>query len=119
MTEVLEMPKLAQHDGVSEVNLGRGRIEAKLNLERLAGSVGFGELGGKGFARNYFDGASRQELHLIVKCHRNRVYLNIVARCQQQSAAERRRQARRQSKLENGRGLSGEIADRSTDDLAV
>ena len=44
MTEVLQLAHLVQHDRVADVDVGRGRIEAELDTQRLACRRAPGEL---------------------------------------------------------------------------
>jgi hypothetical protein len=44
MAQLLESTQLADHDGVTQMNVGRGRIGAQLYAQRLAGFGRFFEL---------------------------------------------------------------------------
>jgi hypothetical protein len=41
MAQVLELAQFAQHDREAQVNVGRGRVETQLDVQRLAGILGF------------------------------------------------------------------------------
>ena len=45
VAEVLHLAHLVEHDGVAEVDVGRGRIEPELDPQRLAARELDGELG--------------------------------------------------------------------------
>ncbi|CAM2144483.1 hypothetical protein PT2222_160058 [Paraburkholderia tropica] len=44
MAEILQLAHLVEHDRVADVDVGRGRIEAELDAQRLAGGRAFREL---------------------------------------------------------------------------
>ncbi len=65
MAELLEVPHLAQQDGVPEVEVGSRGVEAGLDGERLAGARRALELGAQLRLVDQVDRAARQQLHLV------------------------------------------------------
>ena len=58
MSEVLELAHFSQYDGVAEVNIGAGRVQAELDAQSTLLFRGGGELLGQlGFGK-YFDRAA-------------------------------------------------------------
>ena len=65
MSEVLELPHLAEDDGVAEVNVGAGGVETEFYAEPLALLVGVCELLGKFCDVEYLDGTAFEEFDLF------------------------------------------------------
>ena len=66
MAELLEVAHLAQEHGVAEVEVGRGRIEAGLDHQRLAGRSRALELGAELVLLDQVDGAAAQQRELLL-----------------------------------------------------
>ena len=66
MAHVLEMLQLAQDNGVAQVNIGRGGIDAEIDAQRLAGLRGLLELGAQILFANDFRGAFAEIGELFV-----------------------------------------------------
>ena len=62
---VLELLELAQHDGVAEVQIRRGGIDAEIDAQRFAGLRGLLELGLEFVFADDFGGAFAQVLELF------------------------------------------------------
>jgi hypothetical protein len=59
MAEILELPELAQHDGVAQVEVRPARVAAELDDERPAGLLGLLQLLGEGvFGEDLLDAAA-------------------------------------------------------------
>ena len=65
VAEELEVAELADKDGVAEVEVGRGGVEAGFNAERVAGREGPGEALFEGFEGDDLGGALGDEVELI------------------------------------------------------
>ena len=66
VAQVLKMFQLAQHDGVAQVQVGRGRVHAQLHAQRLAGLARSFELRAQIFFANNFRRALAQIGELFV-----------------------------------------------------
>src|SRR5205814_4897482 len=67
MAELLEVPHLAHHHGVTDVDVGRGRIESDFDRERLTAL----QLRAQVVLLDEIDRSLREERHLLVERQRH------------------------------------------------
>jgi hypothetical protein len=79
MSEVLEMPHLAQQHRVTEVQVRRGRVEPGLHHQRLAGARAALELLAQLRLLDQVDGAAAQQSELLVD-RRERLTHGVLSR---------------------------------------
>src|SRR5215472_2018928 len=77
VTHVLKVFQLPQDDGVAEMNIGRGGIDAKIDAQRLASFRGIFELGLQLVLANDFGGAFFQVRKLFVNGLERRSHLIV------------------------------------------
>ena len=61
MAEVLELAQFLQHDGVAEMDVGRGRVQPELDAQLAALAFGQGELGLQAAPRQGIGGVAGEE----------------------------------------------------------
>jgi hypothetical protein len=59
--EILELAELAEWHGMTQMQVGRGRIDAQLRAKRASSLELLGEIG----ERNYVRGAARDDVQLL------------------------------------------------------